>query len=135
MPAPTKQITVVGAVIEAGGRILCARRSSGPLAGRWEFPGGKVEPGEAPRAALAREIDEELGCHVSVGEEVTTTTHGYDFATVTLTTYRCRLLDGEPQRLTDHDEFQWLPPDRLDELDWAPADVPAVHQLTGRSSP
>lgn len=129
MPAAsTRHITVVGAVIEVGGEVLCARRSTGPLTGLWEFPGGKVEPDESPQAALAREIDEELGCRISVGDEVTTTSYAYDFGVVTLTTYRCELVAGVPQP-NDHDEFRWLPPGRLQELDWAPADVPAVDLL------
>lgn len=81
-----KQINVVGAVIRHDGRILCARRGPGTLEGMWEFPGGKVEPGETPRHALQREIDEELRCQVEVHDEVTTTTHEYDFGIVVLTT-------------------------------------------------
>ena len=71
----SKQINVVGAVIVRDGLILCAQRGpGGNLAGMWEFPGGKIEPGESPRDALVREIDEELRCEVVVGDEVTTTT-------------------------------------------------------------
>jgi 8-oxo-dGTP diphosphatase len=121
----TPHIHVVGAVIVADGEILCAKRGDGPLAGLWEFPGGKVEPGEEPSKALEREIVEELGCRVEVGAEVTTTTYPYEFATITLTTFWCALTDGTPQ-LTDHTEVRWLAPDRLHELPWAPADVPAV---------
>jgi 8-oxo-dGTP diphosphatase len=125
----TEVIHVVGAVIQRDGEILCARRGTGSLAGLWEFPGGKVEPGETPREALEREIDEELGCRVTVGDEVTTTTHAYDSATVTLTTFWSELTDGTP-RLTDHVEVRWLAPQRLQELQWAPADVPAVELLS-----
>lgn len=92
-----KEIVVVGAVIERQGLILCARRADrGPLGGMWEFPGGKIEPGETPRVALEREILEELRCHIEVGDEVTTTRHGYDFGIVTLTTFRCHLVHGTP---------------------------------------
>jgi len=119
-------INVVGAVIARDGEILCAQRGlTGSLPGMWEFPGGKIEPGESPRAALEREIAEELECVVSVGEEVTTTTHEYDFGIVTLTTFYCELLDGTPN-LTEHAQIVWLPPAELDALDWAPADIPAV---------
>lgn len=124
----TKQINVVGAVVLRDGLVLCTQRGSGALAGKWEFPGGKVEEGETPRAALEREIREELLCDVKLGDEVTTTTHHYDFATVTLTTFYGELVAGEPQ-LTEHTDARWLAPDDLESLDWAPADVPAVEKI------
>lgn len=121
-----KQITVVGAVIVRDGQILCARRGpEGTLGGMWEFPGGKIESGEKARDALVREIREELGCEIKVGTEVTTTTHAYDFGVVTLTTFWSELVASEPE-LTEHSEVRWLPASRLDELAWAPADLPAV---------
>lgn len=124
-----KQINVVGAVIVRDGRVLCAQRGpSGSLAGRWEFPGGKVEPGETTRAALEREIAEELACIVDVGAELTTTTHEYDFGVVRLTTFWCQLIEGLPQ-LLEHADARWLPPGELEGLDWAPADVPAVRMI------
>jgi len=119
-------INVVGAAIVAEGRVLCAQRGgTGALAGKWEFPGGKVELGEAPRDALAREIEEELRCQISVGEIVTTTTHDYEFARVTLTTFYCTIVNGHPS-LTEHSDMRWLAPSELPTLDWAPADIPAV---------
>ena len=121
-----KEISVVGAVISREGQVLCARRGpQGSLAGMWEFPGGKIEPGETPRDALIREIDEELGCEITVGDEVTTTRHVYDFGAVTLTTFWCELVDGTPT-LTEHAEVRWLAPADLGQLEWAPADIPAV---------
>jgi 8-oxo-dGTP diphosphatase len=122
----SKQINVVGAVIARDGLILCAQRGPrGALGGMWEFPGGKIEPGESPRDALVREIDEELRCEVVVGQEVTTTTYIYDFGTVTLTTFWCELVSGTPT-LTEHAEVRWLPPAELHGIEWAPADLPAV---------
>ncbi|MCT1618627.1 (deoxy)nucleoside triphosphate pyrophosphohydrolase [Janibacter hoylei] len=123
-----KSIEVVGAVIVSGDHILCAQRGKGPLAGLWEFPGGKVESGETPEAALEREISEELGCSVLVGERITTTWHEYDFAVIVLTTFYCQLLIGEP-RLTEHHEVKWVSPKDLSHLEWAPADVPAVQLI------
>lgn len=121
-----KQIDVVGAVIVQDGMIMCAQRGAGgSLAGKWEFPGGKIEQGETSRQALEREISEELACIVEVGEEVVTTRHDYDFGTVVLTTYYCNLVAGVP-RLTEHAAFRWVSPHDLADLDWAPADVPAV---------
>jgi 8-oxo-dGTP diphosphatase len=130
-----RHIEVVGAVIVRDGEILCAQRGpDGELALKWEFPGGKVEAGEAPTEALRREVTEELGCSIEVGERIVTTVHEYDFATVSLTTYYCTVLEGEPA-LTQHADLCWLPPAALGTLDWAPADVPAiaaiVHDLMG----
>lgn len=123
-----KHISVVGAVILCDEKILCAQRGSGALVGKWEFPGGKIEPGETPRRALEREIDEELKCQVRVDDEVASTTYEYDFATITLTTFYCVLMSGEPT-LTEHAAVTWLRPDELDTLDWAPADIPAVQKI------
>jgi 8-oxo-dGTP diphosphatase len=121
-----RQIDVVGAVIIEDGLVLCAQRGpQGALAGLWEFPGGKVEPSETARDALAREIAEELQCVVEVGDEVTTTRHEYDFGVVILTTLYCRLVAGTPQAI-EHATLKWLAPGELATLEWAPADIPAV---------
>ena len=125
----TKRIDVVGAVIVRDGLVLCAQRgSSGALPGMWEFPGGKIEIGESPREALEREIVEELECRVRVGEQVASTSHEYDFGVVTLTTFYCELIDGEP-KLSEHEDVAWLVPTDLHQLDWAPADIPAVELI------
>lgn len=124
-----KQITVVGAVIVRDGLIYCARRGlTGALPGMWEFPGGKVEKDESFAEALVREIDEELSCEILVREPLETTTHEYDFAVVTLATFLCELVTGEP-RSNEHTEERWLPVGELDTLEWAPADIPAVQKL------
>lgn len=124
-----KQLEVVGAVVVRNGAILCAQRGpAGALPGMWEFPGGKIESGEAPRDALVREIEEELGCRVSVGDEVTSTRHEYDFGIVTLTTFYCTLIEGEPE-ISEHQALIWLEPADLESLAWAPADVPAIESI------
>ncbi|TGN63871.1 (deoxy)nucleoside triphosphate pyrophosphohydrolase [Nocardioides eburneiflavus] len=124
-----RTIEVVGAVIVRDGLVYCVQRGpDGSLPGMWEFPGGKVEPGEDEITALTREIQEELLCEVKVGNKVTTTAHDYDFGTVRLTTYYCDLIAGEPS-LTEHAAEFWLQPDRLTDLAWAPADVPAVEDV------
>lgn len=122
-------VHVVGAAIVRGGLVLAARRGPGrQLSGLWEFPGGKVEPGESPSVALAREIREELSIDVQVGTHLDTTTHPYEFATVTLETYFATMTSGEPTA-SEHSELRWCAPDDLEHLDWAPADIPAVRKL------
>lgn len=131
------QIEVVGAVIVSGARgelVLCAQRGpEGDQGGLWEFPGGKIESGETPQSALAREIREELGCEIAVGSRVTATTHAYASITITLTTYYCTLVSGRPVP-REHAALRWEPRDRLERLDWAPADIPAM-RLVMRSGP
>ena len=125
----TKRIHVVGAVIIKDGLVLCAQRGEGAsLPGFWEFPGGKIEPGESPVAALKREITEELGCVIEVGDEVNTTMHEYEFGTIVLTTYYCSLTSGTPTT-SEHAAIRWLSPVELTTIIWAPADIPAVHQI------
>lgn len=124
--AGLRQIAVVGAVIVRDGHVMAAQRGGpGPLSGLWEFPGGKIESGETARAALEREIAEELQCVIEVGDQITTTIYAYDFAEITLTTFFCALVDGEPT-LTEHTAVRWIRPEDLNTLEWAPADVPAV---------
>ena len=124
-----KTIDVVGAVVLRDGAVMCVQRGpAGALAGKWEFPGGKIEPGESPREALVREIREELECIVEVQGHVETTAHEYEFAIIRLDTYFCELTAGEP-RLSEHAAIRWLPPAALGTLDWAPADIPAVARI------
>lgn len=122
----TKRIYVTGAVLVREGLILAAKRGEGKsLGGYWEFPGGKIEAGESPEEALSRELHEELLIDAEVGDFITTTEHEYDFGTVVLSTYYCTLIDGSP-KLTEHAEIRWINPSQLNELEWAPADVPTV---------
>lgn len=124
-----KQIDVVGAVLVRDDTVLAAQRGPGmALAGLWEFPGGKIEPGETPQEALTRELREELLCTVDVGDHVETTSYEYDFGVVTLTTYYATLASGEP-RVTEHSELRWIPVHELRSVRWAPADIPAVDRV------
>ncbi|EEI17407.1 (deoxy)nucleoside triphosphate pyrophosphohydrolase [Corynebacterium sanguinis] len=126
------QIDVVGAVFIRRGSVFAARR--GPdkaIPGAWEFPGGKIELGESPRDALVRELREELLIDARVDAHLTTTAHAYDFGVVSLSTYLCELVSGDPV-LTEHSEARWVAVEDLPSLDWAPADIPAVELLVER---
>lgn len=126
---PPTRILVVGGVIARDGKILAARRGPGrAMAGYWEFPGGKIDPGERPEDALGRELFEELTLKVSVGEAITTTAYDYDFGTVVLSTYWCTIVAGEPT-MTEHSDLRWVERDSLASLTWAPADIPAVEAI------
>lgn len=122
-------VPVVGAALLRDGRVLAARRTSPPeAAGRWEFPGGKVDPGETPEAALVREVAEELGCVIEVtgwltGEQRLGTAY-------VLTVATARILSGEPQP-HEHDRVRWLAASELDEVDWLEGDRPFLAELGG----
>ena len=124
----TQTIVVVGAALLSRGRLLAARRSAPPeLAGRWELPGGKVEPGEIPEHALVRELREELGVTAEPVERVPgewPLKPGY-----VLRVWTTRLVDGTPEPLEDHDELRWLTPDEIWDVDWLDQDVAAVEAV------
>ncbi len=122
-------IRVVAGAIIADGQLLAARRGPGmSLAGLWELPGGKVEPGEGDRAALARELHEELAVQVQVGAHLAESLHRYPSKTVRLIAYRCTLIAGTP-RLSEHAELRWLTAGALQSVAWAPADVPLLEAV------
>jgi 8-oxo-dGTP diphosphatase len=119
-------IHVACAVIEKDGLVLAAQRSatmSLPL--KWEFPGGKIEPGESPEGCLRREVLEELGLRVKVRRALPPHTHCYASFAVTLYPFICAIESGVIV-LHEHEAITWLPPQRLRELDWAEADHPVI---------
>lgn len=125
------RVRVVAALLERDGLLFAARRSPERReGGLWELPGGKVESGESDHEALVRELHEELAIHVEVGAFVAESTHAYAHGTVTLVGYRCRLVAGEPV-LRDHDASRWLPAGALQEVTWAPADLPLLAEWGG----
>ena len=122
-------ITVVAAVIERDDHFLVTRRLPGVhLAGMWEFPGGKVDPGEAHELALMREIQEELGVQVAVGELILLTTHAYKDVEVTLYFYACELLGSPSPRLGQ--EMRWVSRLELPQLGFPEADAELIKRLT-----
>ncbi|WP_147820329.1 (deoxy)nucleoside triphosphate pyrophosphohydrolase [Salidesulfovibrio onnuriiensis] len=121
-------VTVTAAVLELDGKILIARRTDKYLGGLWEFPGGKLEPGEDPKQCLERELFEEFGVKTSVGSHVVTHVHEYEHVTVELISYWVKHLDGEFE-LRDHDQMEWVGPHEFEMYDMAPADVPTVEAI------
>jgi 8-oxo-dGTP diphosphatase len=118
------------ALIDADRRILLTQRPPGrAMAGLWEFPGGKVEPGEGERAALARELREELGVRVQVGELYARLEHIYPDLQVELALYRATLHDREDPRPLTAEELRWVPRRALPGLPFCEADVPLLTQV------
>ncbi len=119
----------MAAVIILDGRVLACQRSAPPeVAGRWEFPGGKVEPGESDAQALARECAEELGVRVDVGDRVgpdVPLAHGR----AVLRVFAVTLLHGDTPRALEHTAMRWLRPEELMSVPWLPADEPIVAEL------
>lgn len=110
--------------------VLAFRRAAHKSeAGGWEFAGGKVEPGEEASAALTREIAEELGVEIAVGERVASSETVVAGQLVRLTCYFVTAASEHPARSTDHDELQWMPVSELHTLNWLAPDVPIVEEL------
>ena len=125
---------MVAAVIRRDGRILVTRRHGhAERGGQWEFPGGKVEPGEAEEAALRREILEELGCRVTVGALLVRTAHRYPDLEVELAFFACEIPSGSEPRLVGAAAMEWADPDHLAEYDFCEADRPVLTVLAGTS--
>jgi mutator protein MutT len=123
-------VLVVAAVIEQGGKVLVSlRRPKGERASLWEFPGGKVEPGEGERAALARELREELGVRAIVGEEYARVEHPYPDLQVELALYRCTLHVGQTPKPLACEEVRWVSRRDLPGLPFCEADVPILTRL------
>ena len=123
-----KTVSVVAAVIESEGRFFATQRGYGPQKDGWEFPGGKIEPGETPEAALAREIREELDADITVGEKLIQVEYDYPDFHLSMGCYHCALASGH-LTLKEHEAARWLAPAELDSVSWLPADVLAVEAL------
>ncbi|TCL85299.1 T/G mismatch-specific endonuclease [Curtobacterium sp. PhB142] len=122
---------VAGVLTRPDGRVLtCRRARDRPAAGQWEFPGGKVEPGELAAEALRRELHEELGLDVVVGEPIDRSLTRVGNVDIDLATYRVAWAADGPTSSTDHDELRWVLPAELGSLGWAEPDLPTVRILS-----
>lgn len=124
----SRDLNVAAAVIIDGDRILAAKRSHGELAGGWEFPGGKLEPGETAVQACIREVHEELGVIIDNVTPFVSLDYEYPSFHMNLQTFTCRIAEGSPAPL-DHEELRWLTGDELGSVAWLPADTQVVNAL------
>ena len=130
-----RKLVVAGLIVGADGRVLISqRRADQALPLQWEFPGGKVEPGEAPVAALARELHEELGIHVEVGRIWHVLFHAYPDFDLVMLVYACRIASGEP-RAVEVADLAWAAPGELRAWDILVADRPLVERLEAEGLP
>jgi 8-oxo-dGTP diphosphatase len=128
-----KTLHVACALIERDGLLLAVQRSAAmslPL--KWEFPGGKIEPGEDPAGCLRREVREELGVEVEIGDPLPASSHAYPAFTVVLYPLACRIVSGE-LTLHEHAEARWLSRATLFSVDWAAADLPVLSAWMARN--
>ena len=123
-----KTIEVVAAIIIHNDQIFATQRGYGEFKDGWEFPGGKMEPGETPQQALVREIREELDTEIEVGSLVETVEYDYPNFHLTMHCFLCTIRSGELV-LKEHEAAKWLTREELDSVDWLPADVKVVEKL------
>ena len=121
-------VRVVAAVIRDGDRIYATQRGYGEYKDGWEFPGGKIEPGETPEEALVREIREELAVTIEVGEKISTIEYDYPKFHLSMDCFWCRIVDGEIH-LQEHEAARWLTKEDLAALDWLPADRRLIAEM------
>ena len=126
---PSKHIEVVAAIIVRDGRIFATQRGYGEWKDWWEFPGGKIEPGESPEDALKREIREELATEIEVDELLTTVEYDYPKFHLTMHCYLCTIISGDLS-LLEHEDARWLALDELDSVKWLPADKDVIEKLS-----
>lgn len=131
-----KHLEVVAAILIYDGKILCMERGKGKydyVSFKYEFPGGKIEPGEEKHVALERELREEMKLNVTVKEEdlFTTVNHTYPDFSITMYAFKCQLDSPEFVR-KEHVDHKWLKPEELPTLEWAGADIPIMEKLAGK---
>jgi len=131
----TKPLALLGigvgvVLIAAGGVLIDQRLEEGLLGGRWEFPGGKQESGELIEACIARELDEELGINVTVGEQLITVDHAYSHKKLRFVVHLCAWVSGEPQPLASQ-QVRWVRPEQLKEFPFPAANARIIDALLG----
>lgn len=120
-----KTVKVVAAIIRDGNKVFATQRGYGDYKDGWEFPGGKVEPGETAQQALVREIKEELDTDIAVGDYLTTIEYDYPTFHLSMQCFWCRIVDGTPV-LKEHEAARWLDVDHIDSVEWLPADLTII---------
>ena len=124
-------IQVVAAIIIRNGEVFATQRGYGEWKGWWEFPGGKIEPGECPQEALKREIKEELDADIAVGDLLDTVEWDYPTFHLTMHCYVCTL-ESESLNLNEHSDAAWLTKDTLESVKWLPADLVLLEKIARR---
>jgi len=123
-----KTVRVVAAVIRDNDKILATARGYGDLKGGWEFPGGKIEAGETPEAALKREIMEELDVEIAVGELIDTIEYDYPTFHLSMDCFWCEIVSGKIV-LKEAEAARWLTRETLDSVEWLPADITLIEKI------
>ena len=120
-----KNVKVGAAIIRDGNKVFATQRGYGDYKDGWEFPGGKIEPGETPPQALVREIKEELDTDIAVGDYLTTIEYDYPTFHLSMLCFWCRIVDGTPV-LKEHEAARWLGHENIESVAWLPADLTII---------